>query len=97
MVFTMNFVLLSPLVLAVDPTPAPSNATGLDLGTSISPVKFIFDVNLGETATGEMTMYNVTNRATYLYPYTKNFKSDGSTGIPQFIEEALPFTNSLKD
>jgi hypothetical protein len=95
----MNFVMFSPLVMAEDPTPAPidPDATNLDLGTSISPVKFIFDVNLGETADGELTMYNVTNQATHLYPYARNFKSDGTSGVPVFIDEVLPFNNSLKD
>lgn len=102
----MNIVMLSPLVFGADATPTITqnpliepnfNSTGLDLGTSISPVKFIFDVNLGETADGELTMYNVTNQANFLYPYAKNFKSDGATGTPQFIEEELPFNNSLKD
>ena len=88
-----------PKALAeVTPTPAVDpNATGLDLGTSISPVKITYDVNLGETAEGELTLYNVTNKATYLYPYAKNFKSDGSTGTPMFIEEKLPLNASLKD
>lgn len=93
----MNVLTVAP-AFAADVTPSVDpNATGLDLGTSISPVKFTFDVNLGETAEGELTIYNVTNEATYLYPYVKNFKSDGTSGVPQFIEEALPFNNSLKD
>lgn len=94
----MSLITLFPKALAETPTPTPDpNATNLDLGTSISPVKILFDVNLGETAEGELTMYNVTNKATYLYPYVKNFKSDDSTGNPLYIDEALPLTQSLKD
>ena len=85
-----------PTALAEDP-PKDPNATGLDLGTSISPVKFIFDVNPGEVAEGELTMYNVTNKATDLYPYTKNFKSDGVSGAPLFFDDVLPLNDSLKD
>lgn len=101
----MNVATIFPKAIAEDtPTPAPTetpakdpNATGLDLGTSISPVKILFDVNLGEVAEGELTLYNVTSKATYIYAYVKNFKSDGVSGAPQFIEETLPLNDSLKD
>jgi len=87
------FMSVFPKVFAVE----EGNTTGLDMGTSLSPVKFIFDVNQGEIASGEMTIYNVTSIANYVYTYVSNFKSDGVSGIPVFIKEKMELNDSLKD
>lgn len=85
----------------VTTTPTVTNSvildpTQLDLGLSVSPVKFIFDANPGEKLTGQLTYYNATGSDLTLYLYTNNFESDNNTGNPKFLTEEVPYTSSLK-
>lgn len=96
-VFTAIALFYAVPVHAEDEPAAPQGNPRLDLGISVSPVKFIFDGNPGEKLTGKLTYYNATGTDLTLYLYTNNFKSDGNTGNPQFISEELPFTSSLKN
>lgn len=68
-----------------------------DKGITISPVRFEYDVDPGETVTGEIKLINSTFSDKTLYLYTLNFKSDGQTGTPLFHNEELPYSASLKE
>ncbi len=88
----------TPTIASTDPTVStPQGNPRLDMGLSVSPVKFIFDGNPGESLKGQLTYYNATGSDLTIYLYTRNFKSDNNSGSPQFVEEDLPFESSAKD
>ncbi|KXK27275.1 MAG: hypothetical protein TR69_WS6001000149 [candidate division WS6 bacterium OLB20] len=68
-----------------------------DKGITVSPVRFEYDVDPGETVTGQLKLINSTFSDKTLYLYTLNFKSDGQSGTPLFHNEELPYSASLKE
>jgi hypothetical protein len=72
-----------------------------DMGITISPVKYEYNAEPGETITAKLKFFNVTNSQKTIYLRTLNFEPLGESGYPGFISEEedkdRPYEDSLKD
>ena len=69
----------------------------VDKGITISPLIIEYDVDPGETVSGQIRISNSTLSDKTIFVYVENFQSDGVSGVPVFNTQDLPYEASLKE